>query len=153
GTAQDRVVVDIVGHREPFKPLRPVLVEVSLDANFIPVHGASFSHVSDASSALHPVCSSTRQDSMYRRMCYGVDFLSHQIGALTRAAVRAENAKEEGGHACLEHFESVGASNRLGATLDAHFTVDAVDVPLHRAEGDDEFLRNRGIGQTLHQQL
>ncbi len=46
----------------------------------------------------------------------------------------------------------MGASNGLGAALDAQFAVDVVDVAFHRAEGDDELPRHLGIGQACHQQ-
>ncbi len=46
----------------------------------------------------------------------------------------------------------MGASDRLAAAGHAQFAVDAVDVPLHRADGDDEFLRYGRIGQASHQE-
>src|SRR5436309_6809322 len=58
GTAQHRVVIGVVGDRKPREPGRPALVEVALDANFIPVHFSSSRYVSDACAALLSVCSS-----------------------------------------------------------------------------------------------
>ncbi len=46
----------------------------------------------------------------------------------------------------------MGASDRLAAAGHTQFAVDAVDVPLHCADGDDEFLRYSRIGQASHQE-
>lgn len=52
----------------------------------------------------------------------------------------------------LEQVQAVGASNSLGAALDSQFAVDVADVALHRADGDDQLPRHRGIRQARHQQ-
>jgi hypothetical protein len=49
-------------------------------------------------------------------MCWGVDFF-------------------------LEQLQGVGASDGLGSAVHAEFAVDAIDMALHRADGDYEFLR------------
>src|SRR2546425_8889886 len=68
-TTQYGVVIAVVADRQPTEPLRPVLIEVAFDANFIPVHLSPLYMC----SALHLVCCSTKQISMYRKMCRRVD--------------------------------------------------------------------------------
>lgn len=92
GTAQHRVLSGVVGDCESFEPLRPALVKSPLDANFIYVHRSSLCRVSHASLALPSVCSSTKEDDMYRRMCCGVDsrrsISTHGCGCLERRVAK-----------------------------------------------------------------
>lgn len=95
---------------------------------------------------------------MYRRMCCGVDF--HRVhqrtwGWLLEKRKQSCATREvvcRGECVLLKHVQRLGAGDRLGAALDAQFAVDAVDMPLHRADGDDEFPRDLGIGQAPHQE-
>ena len=64
--------------------------------------------------------------------------VSEQISK-PRLAIRCEVAP------ALEQMQAVNASNSLGATLDAQFAVDMVDVALHCSNSDDQLSSHRGI--------
>jgi hypothetical protein len=119
--------------------------------------------MSDASSALPSVCSSTRQGSIYRRVDCGVDSLTEVVlhphwGKMSSGGAGVVWMRGGDALCCaspyviLEQVQGVGASNCLGAALDAQFAIDVVDVAFHRADGDDEHLCHSGIRQTRHQQ-
>jgi hypothetical protein len=60
--------------------------------------------------------------------------------------------KKKGDGFGLEYVQRLGASDCLSAAPHAQFAVDAVEVPLYRANGDNELLRDLSIGQTRYQE-
>lgn len=103
--------------------------------------------------ALPSVCSSTGQVVLYRRMYCGVDSQRGRAVQEWLFVAVGDGEEQQEGVMLLEQVQRVGARDGLGAAVDGQFPIDAVDMPLHRAHANDEFLRDGGVGQARDQQL
>ena len=53
-----------------------------------------------------------------------------------------------GGRCSGEQVQVPGSSDSLGTAVDAQLGIDITGVPFHRAQGDEERLRNFRIGSA-----